>query len=633
MSLFGTKELSTISRARRLVTGLLVGFLGLPMVQAVVAEPALASTTRSSAVTVATSRSSVLAGESVRLTGKVAVARAGEVVTVERRDPLAWHTVARSRLSRSRTFVFVAKPRTGRTSYRVVRPRAAGRPRLTSRTVQILARPRIAVQARVSAAAVITGQEVRIQGSVGPGKSGDVVKVQRLDPDTWRTLAFSRLTASRTYSFTVRPAAGTVRYRVVRPETEAGARGTSATLTVGSTPCPAMPRPTRTMLGWSNDPTLARTSSMATNLRGLFCAVAPNATVRVAMFLMSSDTESEVILSALETMHRHRGVRVEILLEDTPYTAPIGAGIRKRLGQFATLRTCQKGCRSLSSGANMHHKFVTVTDTSWAPGADPVLWTSSSNWTKRQLREYWQTGVLIYGDRRLTREFDARFESMSTCALAAGCGAWRPSVFGQPLPESYRLLQTGESWTDAGLGWRAGDEGTGTRVLFSPVAVTTPDPVASELARYACTPEHRTVRLGIFAMSAWRGPFLARALGQLARGGCDIQALVNIPAPELVEQKGVADLRAQGVGTSCVQLMHDKFVYLDVVDRETGSPRHVLWTGSQNFTGAGLYYNDDTMVTMEAELASGQRAADIRSLGAWYLSRWNQLARRPVHCL
>ena len=76
----------------------------------------------------------------------------------------------------------------------------------------------------------------------------------------------------------------------------------------------------------------------------------------------------------------------------------------------------------------------------------------------------------------------------------------------------------------------------------------------------------------------------------------------------------------------------DQFVYFDVVDRATGSPRHVLWTGSQNFTGAGLYYNDDTMVTMEAELASGQRLADIRSLGAWYLSRWNQLARRPVTC-
>jgi phosphatidylserine/phosphatidylglycerophosphate/cardiolipin synthase-like enzyme len=350
------------------------------------------------------------------------------------------------------------------------------------------------------------------------------------------------------------------------------------------------------------------------------------------MFLVSSDSESEVILGALEAMHRDRGVHVEIVLEGTPYTAPIGPGIRKRLGRFATLRTCTKGCRSLSSGANMHHKFVTITDMRWSPGADPVLWTSSANWTRRQLREYWQTGVLIYGDRRLTREFDARFESMRTCALPGGCGAWRPSVFGQVLPDAYRLLQRGENWSDAGFGWRGGDAGTGTRVLFSPVQQGTVDPVVSELARYACSPQHRTVRLGIFAMSAYRGPVLAKALGELSRRGCAVRAVVNVPGPEAVTQKGVSDLRAQGVATSCMQLMHDKFVYLDVVDRASGEPRHVLWTGSQNFTGAGIYVNDDTMVTMEAESASARHAAEIRSLGAWYLSRWGQLASRPVQC-
>jgi phosphatidylserine/phosphatidylglycerophosphate/cardiolipin synthase-like enzyme len=384
------------------------------------------------------------------------------------------------------------------------------------------------------------------------------------------------------------------------------------------------------VLGWSNDPTVARTSSMAVNLASLFCSVAPHATVRVAMFLMTSDSESEVILSALETMHRYRGVRVEILLEGTPYTAPIGAGIRQRLGRFANLWTCTKGCRSGSPGANMHHKFVTVSDMTWAPGPDPVLWTSSSNWTKRQMRQYWQTGVLSYGDRRLTREFDARFESLRTCAQASGCGLWRPSVFGQALPDAYRLLQTGENWTDAGFGWRSGDAGTGTRVLFSPIQPVTSDPVVTELARFACSPQHRTVRLGVFAMSAYRGPLVAKAFGELRQRGCDVRAVVHVPGPDVVNQKGVSDLRSQGVDASCMQLMHDKFVYLDVVDRATGEPRHVLWTGSQNLTGAGLYFNDDTMVVMEAELASGRAAADVHSLGAWYLSRWNQLAAQPV---
>jgi phosphatidylserine/phosphatidylglycerophosphate/cardiolipin synthase-like enzyme len=393
-----------------------------------------------------------------------------------------------------------------------------------------------------------------------------------------------------------------------------------------------MPKLTRTMLGWANDPTANRTSSMATNLRDLFCSAAPKATVRVALFLLASDEESEVMLGALEAVSHDRGVRVEVLLEDKPYTSPIGRRIRKRLAQFATLRTCTKGCRSLSPDATMHDKFVTVSDMSWAPGADSVLWTSSANWTWRQLRQYWQTGVLIYGDRTLTREFDARFESMTACGQAGGCGAWKPSVFGRPLPDAYRLVQTGDNWTDAGFGWLSGDAGSGTRVLFSPVQPKTGDPVVTQLKRYACTPEHRTVRLGVFAMSTYRGPVIAKALGQLRERGCDVQALISTPQPVVVKQKGVAELRAQGVATSCVVLMHDKFVYLDVVDRVTGEPRRVLWTGSQNFTGTGIYANDDTMITMEAELATGQRAADIRSLGSWYLSRWGALAQRTVPC-
>ena len=115
------------------------------------------------------------------------------------------------------------------------------------------------------------------------------------------------------------------------------------------------------------------------------------------------------------------------------------------------------------------------------------LWTSSSNWTKKQLRRYWQTGVLMYNDRALTREFDVRFESMRACGLPGGCGSWRPSVFGTKLSAAYRLLSVNRVWVDAGFDWRQGDAGDGTRVIFSP---TRPhfDPVTSELARYSCTP-------------------------------------------------------------------------------------------------------------------------------------------------
>jgi len=488
----------------------------------------------------------------------------------------------------------------------------------------------IKVQARSSKGKVLAGQDVRITGTAKPGRARDVVKVQRKDRGVWKTVKFGRLTGSRTYSFTVRPKAGKNSYRVVRPETKTGKRGTSKTVGVTAETCTAMPRPARTMLPFATDPTANTTAQMTRELSHLFCAVAPKATIRVAMLFVKSDKESRAILESLRKVHRYRGVHVEVLAEGHPYEDSVVGQLRKALGSFATVRTCTKGCRSELPDANMHDKFVTVTDMTWRAGADPVLWSSSANWSRRQLRDYWQTGVLIYNDRRLTREYDARFESMRACGLPGGCGRWQPSVFGQRLDAGYRLLRHNGTWTDAGFGWRTGE--SGSRVLFSPVQPNTGDPVVNELARYRCSPQHRTVRLGVFGVSAFRGPVLARALGALRQRGCDVRAVLSVSKPGVVRAKGVSDFKAQGVSTTCAVLMHDKFIYLDVIDRASGQPRHVLSTGSQNFTGAGAYINDDTMLTMDAESATGQRASDVRYVSAWYLSRWNQLLRHSHAC-
>jgi hypothetical protein len=494
------------------------------------------------------------------------------------------------------------------------------------------AKPVEKVQARISQGKILAGQDVRITGSVKPGRARDVVKVQRNDRGVWRTVKFGKLTPSRTYLFTVRPKAGKNSYRVVRPETSTGRRGTSKTVSVTAETCTAMPRPRRTMLAFATNPTENKTAQMTRELSHLFCAVAPKATVRVAMLFVKSDRESKAILESLRKVHRYRGVHVEVLAEGHPYEKSVLGELRKTLGSFATVRTCTKGCRSGLADANMHDKFVTVSDMTWGAGADPLLWSSSANWDRRQLRDYWQTGILVYGNRRLNLEYNVRFESMRACGLPGGCGQWRPSVFGHALDAGYRLIRHNSTWTDAGFGWRAGDARSGTRTMFSPVQPGTGDPVVNELARYRCTPAHHTVRLGVFGISTYRGPVLARALGQLRQRGCDVRAVLSVSKPTVTRAKGVAAFKAQGVSTTCAVLMHDKFVYLDVVDRVSGQTRHVLSTGSQNFTGAGAYINDDTMLTMEAETASGQRAADIRYLGAWYLSRWGQLFRHSRSC-
>jgi hypothetical protein len=508
----------------------------------------------------------------------------------------------------------------------------AAPPQAARQALSARAKPAITVSARASKGSVLVGQDVRITGSAKPGKARDTVKVQRYSGGVWRTVKFSKLTGSRVYAFTVRPKAGTNRYRVVRPETSTGRRGTSKTVTVKAESCTAMPNPHRTMFALATYPTINATGSMTRGLSRLFCAVAPNATVRVSLLFLTKDSESKVILSSLQKMHRYRGVHVEVLAEAKPYTTNVTAKLRKSLGSFATVRTCVKACRSDEPvEGNMHQKFVTISDMTWSKGKDPALWTSSANWDKKQLRRYWQTGVLMYNDRRLTREFDARFESMRACGLPGGCGRWRPTVFGVQLSDAYRVVSRNKVWQDAGFDWREGDAGDGTRVAFSPTRLRF-DPVIAELARYSCTPAHRTVRVGVFRMSVSRGLAIAKAFGQLRRRGCDVRAVLSTSGTSSAAKHGVKDMRGQGISTTCVDLMHDKFAYFDVVDRTTKAPRRVLWTGSQNFTGAGINFNDDAMITMDASTARGQRAVDIRSLASAYLRRWGQLTRNRTGC-
>jgi len=70
----------------------------------------------------------------------------------------------------------------------------------------------------------------------------------------------------------------------------------------------------------------------------------------------------------------------------------------------------------------LHQKFVRVSNTIWRPGTDPVVLASSANWSKRQLRAYWQSAILFANDPALTREFALRFDSMRVCATAQAVG-------------------------------------------------------------------------------------------------------------------------------------------------------------------------------------------------------------------
>jgi hypothetical protein len=617
----------TSGRRRITILSLLLGLV------AAVAAPTPAGSAPPAAkpVRVSAHRSvaSVPVGKAAKITGGTNRGTRGDAVLLERHDSKGWHRISGTRVSATRRYTFSVRPPIGRTAYRVVRPATRGLARGVSGTVRITGVRPVRVSARPSARTTLAGRTVRFTGSASAGKAGDVVRLQRRDSKGWRTVTSARLSATRSYALAAKVPAGKTSFRVVRPASTGYGQGVSSTQQVSAATCTPMARP-RGLTAWATDPTRDGPSSMAIQLSRLFCSVAPGAQIRVAVYFIHPDAESELMLGSLETVHRYLGVKVETLLDSRESTK---ADIT-RLSRLGKVYLCHFSCQTdATSGASMHDKFVTITDMNWSTGKDPALWSSSGNWNRRQLQEYWQTGVLFYGDRQLTREYDARYEGMRGCATLKGsCGAWVPSVFGSRLPDTYRKVKIGRTWHDKGLSWRSGDRGSGTQVLFSPVAPRT-DPVVDQFQRYSCTAQHRTVRIAIYRMSVSRGRRVIAALNGLRSRGCDVRVIYNIGGAKKIMTEAPQMLADAKIPRTCVFNTHDKFGYFDVVDRTTRAPRRVLWTGSQNLAEGSLSVNDDTFMTHTAELATGHWASDIRGISGWYLNRWTQMAAHPTSCV
>jgi hypothetical protein len=80
------------------------------------------------------------------------------------------------------------------------------------------------------------GTSTSISGSLTPNHAGQVIYLQTLAGGVWRTSAVTRLSATSTYRFTVRPAKRTTyRYRVYKPADTDHLSVTSGTLSLRAT--------------------------------------------------------------------------------------------------------------------------------------------------------------------------------------------------------------------------------------------------------------------------------------------------------------------------------------------------------------------------------------------------------------
>ena len=245
----------------------------------------------------------------------------------------------------------------------------------------------------------------------------------------------------------------------------------------------------------------------------------------------------------------------------------------------------------------MHHKFVTVSDTRWRPGVDPVVVSSSANWSNSPLRQ-WQSTVTSYDDRALAREFGIQFETMLSCASPGHCASWSSRLRALGLDAaSYAMTAVDRLWFDDRPTVRMGSPGRGSSVFFSPRRHH--DWLVNSLDGYTCTAQHRTIRVGHMFVTPSRVRVL-EALARLRSRGCRVSMVLSTPVSEATRQ-GVRLARQLGFSPTCLRGMHDKLITVDAVVASTGRPDRSLWEGSQSLGGHALRSNDEAMLRLSTE--------------------------------
>jgi phosphatidylserine/phosphatidylglycerophosphate/cardiolipin synthase-like enzyme len=490
---------------------------------------------------------------------------------------------------------------------------------------------------------LMRGDAVRVAGTVKPTRAGAPVLLQRSRGRQWVTVKRARVARNQRYAFRFRPSAGRQHYRVLAPGNRHRRTGASRPFALNAQTCNRMPRPRQLNTVWFTNPDLRGTSPITKRLSSLFCAAAPGATVNIAMYYVrAGDRGSDVrpILTALQRMVRFRDLTVRFILEGKLYRrgSPLRSTL-KELRAFGTVIRCDWGCRSRkptpaqggSHSGIQHHKFITVSDMSWTRRVDPVVVSSSANWSHSQLHNRWQSAVMSYGDQELAREFSVQTNLLRVCAGRGGCAAWSSHLDKLGLaPEEHGVEMFNQVWHDAQeqSAERSGDVGRGSGVIFSPWRGA--DRLAEALGEYTCGTDG-SVRVAHMFITRARTPVL-NALDALQSQGCDVRVILT-STTNSTSQQGIQLARERGLNVTCAEGMHDKVILVDAYRASDGARERVLWTGSQSLGGNALRANEEAMLRLSVFEAEGAAANANASVFARFGTHWRAMRRQPTGCV
>lgn len=499
------------------------------------------------------------------------------------------------------------------------------------------AKRRVSVTLESGARAGLVGDTVRVTG-VASAPARSTVSLQRKVGSTWRTAASTRTTSARRFGFNVR-LGSTASFRVRYAGTRSYAAAVSRSFSLAALACASRTAPVGGTEVLFNRPGGSGASDTARKIAQTICSAERGSRIDVAMYFIryhaSSSAGSNLIVDSLERMARYRGVEVRVVLEGRLVRPgqELHASYLK-LRTFAEVATCDFGCHSVvpvsttaTTQGIQHHKFMTITDMRWRSGTDPLVLSSTGNWSRAQFNDNWQSTVLQHDDPALTREFRVQFEQLRSCAGPGSCGAWDTArrTFGA-THDGYTMTLKDGVWAEPSAE-RPGTPGRGTSVSFSPQH--TSDQMAVALERYTCTPEHRTVRVAQMFVTPNR-PHVLDALARLRTQGCDVRVVVNHPVGT-AQTAGVARMLQDGLDVRCTTGVHEKLVAVDGVDG-LGRADRSTWTGAQNLGYNALRRNDEAVLHLSTAAAVGTSRTALAGVHTAYLRYWDQMQATTTAC-
>jgi hypothetical protein len=421
--------------------------------------------------------------------------------------------------------------------------------------------------------------------------------------------------------------------------------------------CPTLTAPPRSVEAWFNtddmdsrgylDPKNQRSWSFANKIAQLVCGAKAKSKIEIGMYFIRAigtserpESDSEIVWKAMEYVHKKRGVSIGIVLDKGSITPnSLKNQIKKRLKGVASLYWCSGGCfntnttlADVNSVSINHEKFMAISDTIWAKDGKkhPLVYSSSGQFARSQVRGYWQEATLLYGDSKLYKHFSDRYYNMKVCATSGSkcrAGKFKSSVYAGGRDT---LVNKRGIWVDS-VYRHYTDAGRGTTVSFSPQSQTAAEFYLQQLGNVDCTVDNK-IRIAMYRLTDSRSVQFVRQVVKLKKAGCDVRVLLSQTGGAQTISKDVVKLLRNAKLTDRVRCTalptHTKLVLISPTSNSSGR----IMFGTSNMTTAGLRYSDEHTITIDSRRASGQYSEDIKRVFGTYSAGWEALSQGSKKC-